>query len=127
MRAALKQYGTKSGFHLAEKLEDWEFGLVRKSFGLERDRTLRAFAGYPEKPFDSGIVFTDSYACIRDATGDTRMEYAGWSKGKMDKVRSMVARTVEDPEARFRDGGCWRLLRVLESWLGGGKRGEGRR
>ncbi len=113
LEAALKQYGTKSGFHLAENLEGWISRRVRRAFGLESDRVLFAFAGDPEEPFDSGIIFTDTYACTRGPKGDTRMEYAEWSKGKMDQVRSMVARTVEDPEGRFRDGEFWRLLQAL--------------
>jgi len=115
----------KIGFHLHRNLEPWHANLVKSAFEVEWDRKLLAFSGIPEEPFDSGIIFTDTYACTRGPKGDTRMEYAEWSKGKMDQVRSMVARTVEDPEGRFRDGEFWRLLlRVLESCVAGGKRGK---
>ena len=107
----------KRGFFPAGKLEHWHIDLVRSAFGIEWDRILLAFSGDPEEPFESGIAFTDRYVCTKGHKGNTRMEYAEWSRDRMDKVRSMAAMTAEDKDGSFREGEFWRLfLAMLELW-----------
>jgi len=117
LAAFLEGWPGKHGFFPAGKLELWHIDLVRSAFGIEWDRILLAFSGDPEEPFESGIAFTDRYVCTKGRKGNTRMEYSEWARERMDKVRSMAARTAEDKEGRFREGEFWRLfLALLEFW-----------
>ena len=120
LAAFLEGWPDKRGFFPAGKLEHWHIDLVRSAFGIEWDRILLAFSGDPEEPFESGgIAFTDRYLCAKGPKGNTRMDYAEWARARdrMDKVRSMAARTAEDNEGRFREGEFWRLfLALLEFW-----------